>query len=48
MNKNKSNYKTIPLVNNTKLRLNSFGKKGQTYDEILNELLDQIEQENAN
>ena len=37
-------YETIPVINRTKSRINHFGNKGETYDQILNKLLDEIEE----
>jgi len=36
-------YTTISIKKNTKNRLEKYGRKGQTWDELINEILDEIE-----
>jgi len=38
-------YSPIPVLEETKARLNSYGHKGETYDELLNRLLNEINHE---
>lgn len=42
-----SNYTTIRVSRTTLDKLATFGKKGQTYDQIINELLQKGDNRNA-
>jgi len=39
----KMEYTTISIKKKTKNRLEKHGRKGQTWDELINEMLDEIE-----
>lgn len=38
-----SGYENVPVKGPTKARLDGLGKKGETYDELLNRLMDVVE-----
>lgn len=40
-----ADYTTISVKKETKKRLEDKGKKGQTFDELINELIDKIEKQ---
>jgi hypothetical protein len=41
--KKENRWEAIPVRPDTKIRVNSFGKKGEIYDEIINRLCDMAE-----
>lgn len=44
MANNNTTFITVTLKRTTKERLKSFGKMGESYDALINRILDQIEQ----
>ena len=42
----KSNYKTIKVKEPTYERLRSYGKMGESFDDLINRLIDKLEIEN--